>query len=194
MPTINPEITENGTVTYTILPLAALLRDDQIQQRAQTDMAKVDEYADLYREGRDLGRVVAFSDGERYLLADGFHRTLAAQIAEVAELPVEVHAGTLRDAIFYATSHNLHGKPLSNADKHKRVRTLLADPEWRQWSNNAIAKHCGVTHTFVNQQRKSFETVSSENEENNPAPTTTRTYINKRRCFRSVDFTCQTDT
>ena len=130
---------------------------DAVQQRATLDPEKVYEYADLYREGRDLGRLVVFhteaESEDEFYLADGFHRRLAALEAGLTTLPAEVHEGTIRDAILYATSCNLHGKPLSNADKRKRVTTLLLDPAWQQWSDNALAKHCGVTQPFVSSVR-----------------------------------------
>jgi hypothetical protein len=138
---------------------------DTVQQRAALDPEKVHEYAALYCEDRDLGRLVFFhtpgvalTEGG-FVLAEGFHRRLAALDAGLATLPAEVYEGTVRDAILYATSHNLHGKPLTNADKRKRVLTLLQDPEWSQWSDNAIAKHCGVSQPFVGTVRASLITV-----------------------------------
>src|SRR4029450_2425551 len=106
-----------------MLPVSEIVVDPSIQQRVELDHAKVMEYAMLYGEGHDLGRLVVFTDGEKWLLADGFHRLEAALLAHLATLPGEVYRGTRRDAIFYATSCNLHGKPLSNADKRKRVQT-----------------------------------------------------------------------
>jgi hypothetical protein len=133
-----------------------------IQQRVERDHGKILEYAALYKDGHDLGRLVVFENDEGFLLADGFHRIAAAYLAGLSELPCEVYPGTERDALLYATSCNKHGQPLTNADKRKRVRTLLTDAEWAQWSDNAIAKHCGVTHPFVGMVRKSLITVISE--------------------------------
>src|SRR5215467_11243071 len=148
--------------TITTLPLERILRDDAVQQRADFNAEKMYEYRDLYAEGRDLGALVAFHDGESasYILADGFHRWAAAHLAGLNELPVEVLGGTKRDAILYATSHNLHGAPLTNKDKRRRVLTMLRDPEWAAWSNNSIAKHCGLSHTFVNDLRRELSRAS----------------------------------
>jgi hypothetical protein len=140
----------------------AIIVDPTIQQRVAMDREKVEEYAALYADGHDLGRLVVFQVGEQWILADGFHRVDAAGMAGLTTLPCEVYRGTRRDAILYATSCNLHGKPLSNADKRQRVQTLLADPEWAQWSDNSIAKHCGVAQSFVGTVRKSLITVISE--------------------------------
>ena len=100
--------------------------EPEVQQRACLDATTVQEYTALYQEGRDLGPLVVFRDNDVYLLADGFHRYEAACCANVTTLPVVVYHGTLRDALFYATSCNLHGKPLTNADKWRRVLTVLA--------------------------------------------------------------------
>jgi hypothetical protein len=34
--------------------------------------------------------------------------------------------------------------------------TLLADPEWRQWSDREIARRCAVGHRFVGHLRQSL--------------------------------------
>jgi hypothetical protein len=99
--------------------------------------------------------VVLFSDGGRYILADGFHRVLAAREAGLSEFPAEVCAGNERDALLYSISANAgHGLPRSNADKRKAVWLLLADPEWCKWSDHEIARHCGVSYRFVGKLRQ----------------------------------------
>jgi hypothetical protein len=157
--------------------------DVTIQQRVALDAATVADYAELYPQGRDLGRITVFADEAAgcYWLSDGFHRCAAAQQAGLRTLPAEVHNGGRREALLFATSANLHGKPLTNADKRKRVRTLLNDPEWRLWSDNHIAQHCGVAHSFVGKLRDqlSLDSESSEHRDNEPNQPTTRQYINK---------------
>ena len=70
-----------------------------------------------------------------------------------------MHEGTKRDAILYACAANsTHGLPLTADDKRQAVTRLLQDEEWRQWSDNTIAKHCGVSHPFVATVRSSLET------------------------------------
>jgi hypothetical protein len=135
--------------------------DVGVQQRVALDPEKVREYAELYQEGRDLGRLVIFYDRHTYILADGFHRAQAAWQIGIERLPAEVYDGTLREAVLYATGCNLHGKPLTHADKRKRVTTLLQDREWSHWSDNSIAKHCGVAQSFVSKIRADL-TLHSE--------------------------------
>jgi hypothetical protein len=100
-------------------------------------------------------------------------------------LPAEVYEGTLREAILYATGCNLHGKPLTNADKRKRVTTLLQDREWSHWSDNSIAKHCGVAQSFVSKLRADLSLISEISEDEQPA--TTRTYRDKYGQVRTMD-------
>ena len=171
--------------SFYTLPLAQICLNDQVQQRVALDPEKVVEYSQLYRDGHDLGPLVVFTDGQTYLLADGFHRVQAAALAALLEVPVVVHDGTLREAILYATSCNLHGQPLTNADKRKRVQTLLADPEWAQWSDNSIARHCGVAHSFVSKIREalSLDSESSEGE----TVRARRTYRDRYGQVRTMD-------
>jgi hypothetical protein len=49
-----------------------------------------------------------------------------------------------------------------HADKRKAVLTLLEDDEWRQWSNNDIARRIGVGHQLVNDIRNSLADSASE--------------------------------
>lgn len=143
--------------------------DAAIQQRVELDHAKVKEYAAFYQQGHDLGHLVVFTDGAQWLLADGFHRVAAARLAGLHTLPCDVYHGSRRDALLYATSCNLHGKPLTNADKRRRVMTLLSDDEWAQWSDNSIAKHCGVAQSFVSRLRHECS-LNSEISEDTTSP------------------------
>jgi hypothetical protein len=155
----------DGLVPQTVeidLHSSHLYRLESIQQRERLDPAKIAEYAQLYREGRDLGQVSVFQDGEALYVADGFHRITAALDAGLVTLPALIRRGTLRDATLHACSCNLHGVPLTNADKRRRVLTMLHDGEWGAWSDYEIAKHCGVSHTLVGNVRKSLATVASE--------------------------------
>jgi len=46
-----------------------------------------------------------------------------------------------------------HGLRLGNEDKRKAVARLLADAEWRKWSDREIARRCHVGHPLVAQLR-----------------------------------------
>src|SRR5215468_251158 len=94
-----PTLPLEKTPVYSDIDLRAdnFVVQEQVQQRADYDRDKVHEYAALYKEGRDLGRIVVFFNRleEAYVLADGFHRHRAASEAGLTTLPAEVHAGTV---------------------------------------------------------------------------------------------------
>ena len=107
-------------------------------------------------------RYPSFFDGQDYWLADGFHRLHAALKAKLTQLAVEVRQGIRREAVLYSVGANaLYGLRRTNSDKQRAVETLLRDQEWRQWSDNAIAKTCGVSQPFVGKSRaKLFPTYN----------------------------------
>jgi HAMP domain-containing protein/uncharacterized ParB-like nuclease family protein len=130
------------------------------QSRVSVDTKTVDEYADALQSGATLPPVTVFFDGTNYWLADGFHRLAAHRRLNRREIEVEQRDGTQRDAILHSVGANAsHGLRRSNADKRRAVEMLLSDPEWSQWSDNAIAKACRVSHTFVAQSRPHLETL-----------------------------------
>ena len=90
------------------------------------------------------------TDGKVHWLADGFHRTRAAQRAGIDVIACVVRKGTQRDAILYSAGANeTHGKRRTNADKHQAVMTLLADAEWSKKSDRWIAEKCAVSDFLV---------------------------------------------
>jgi hypothetical protein len=140
----------------TQLDLDLITMDPEIQTRAVRD------------EGPEVlpPLVVYLDEGDVYWLADGYHCLKAAREALSKEgprtLPAEVHEGTKRDAILYAAGANAkHGQPLTSHEKGTVVQRLLKDPEWAQWSDRKIARHIGVSHTFVGALRKELDTAAT---------------------------------
>lgn len=143
--------------------LAAIRIDGGTQARVEINTDTVSEYAEAIRSGAELPPVVVFHDGAEHWLADGFHRFHAHKSAEKVSISAEVRDGTKRDAVLFSLGANgTHGMRRTNADKRKAVETMLADADWSQWSDNQIAKTCGVSHPFVGAIRSSLETVTSE--------------------------------
>ncbi len=137
--------------------------DGGTQPRVAIDEKTVAEYAELLKCKTQFPPVVVFYDGTTYWLADGFHRYFAGKRIECACISAEIHLGTLRDAILYSVGANAnHGLQRSNRDKKKAVLTLLEDEEWSQWSDNEIARKCGVSQPFVSKSKSSLITVISE--------------------------------
>jgi len=149
--------------------------DGGTQQREKINLAVVNEYAESMRCGAAFPPVSVFFDGAQTWLADGFHRFHARGEAEIDDILCDVYTGTKRDALLFSASANsMHGLRPTNADKIKSVMVLLDDAEWTKWTNRDIAKHCKVTHTFVNKLRKNkavsqVEAVSTQKDK--PAST-----------------------
>ncbi len=153
--------------------------DGGTQMRAQLDDATVFEYTQAMAAADGWGTfpaVVAYYDGTDYWLGDGFHRVAAFRDAftdTARKIPVDVRAGTRRDAILHAAGANAnHGLRRTPADKRRSVETLLRDSVWVTWSDREIAKACNVSHEFVRQMRAVTVNVDSEK-------STERTYTTK---------------
>ena len=137
-----------------LFDLDLLRLDGGTQSRAEIDQVTVDAYADAIRSDAIFPPIVVFYDGEKYWLADGFHRVHAHKQEGCITISAEVRSGTRREAILYSVGANAtHGLRRTNADKRRAVETLLRDEEWSKKSDRWIAEKCGVSDRFVNGQR-----------------------------------------
>jgi hypothetical protein len=81
-------------MTAQAIQLDRIVRDPQAWARSALDWDRVAEFLDLYAEGGpdSLPPIEVVADGEnRYLLADGWHRTAAAEQLGYASLPAVVY-------------------------------------------------------------------------------------------------------
>lgn len=140
-----------------ILPKNLVL-DKKCQLRADIRKTTVQDYADVLEESMEKDEpwpfpplVVFWQAGSGHIVADGWHRTLAAKKAKWnKEIPCEVHHGGLRAAILFAASANsVHGIRRSNEDKRRAILAILKDREWRKWATNEIARRCNVSQGLV---------------------------------------------
>lgn len=133
------------------------------QPRVNLDDTVVMEYGQALIDGAMLPAVTVFHDGSTYWLADGFHRFFAHRKIGALDIRAEIKTGTQRDAILYSVGANAsHGLRRTNEDKRKAIMTLLEDAEWKTWSDNKIAKACGVNQTTVSGYRRSLMENLSE--------------------------------
>lgn len=154
----------------TMVAAASIRTDGGTQMRAGLNDAIVFDYGQTMIAADGWGTfppAVAYHDGATYWLADGFHR-VAAFLESFPDpkktIPVDVRAGTRRDAVLHAAGANAeHGLRRTNEDKRRAVETLLRDEEWAAWSSREIARACNVSDVFVGHVRTALTAnVSSE--------------------------------
>lgn len=139
-----------------VLNLGAIVLDPKLQSRTETNEQTIEDYADAIKLGDEFPPLLIYFDGTHYWLVDGYHRYHAHKKAGKAGVTCEVVNDTFTNAILKAASVNTkHGMRRTYADKRKAVMTLLDDFEWKDWSNAEIARHCGVSPTFVANLRDS---------------------------------------
>ena len=138
-----------------VMNIGALVMDQRLQSRVEISEEAVSDYAEALLGGADFPPVLVYFDSINYYLTDGYHRVLAHKRAEKVSILCEVVNGSITDAIFRSTGVNTdHGMRRTYADKRKAVMTLLDDFAWQGMSNTQIAKHCGVSPSFVSELRK----------------------------------------
>lgn len=143
------------------IPLASIVTDAGTQMRVRgLDDAHVAGLVDALARGRKLVEPDVFFDGERYLLADGFHRVAAYQRhGRDADIVVRLHDGDLDEAKTFAAGTNAEGRrEYSNEDKRHAVDEMLAIHA--DWSNVMIAEHCHVDEGLVRDRRKRADAVA----------------------------------
>jgi len=144
------------TVRKTV-PIDALRIDGGTQSRLKINVDTISNYAEKMEGGEEFPPVVAFFDGKDMWLGDGFHRYHAIKKIGKASIRADVINGTVRDAILYSKSANAkHGLQMSREDKWNNVLDMVTDFEWGEWSNREIARHCDVSHPFVQKVRDSL--------------------------------------
>jgi len=126
------------------------------QARVATNDEAISSYAEAMQEGAQFPPIIAYYDGTKYWLADGFHRFLAAQRNEYEEISADVHEGSRTDALRHALGANsTNGIYRSNADKRNAGEIALE--EWPELSNALIASLCKVSADLVRRCRMEME-------------------------------------
>ena len=123
------------------LKLNQLTIDPTIDIRQKLDEATIQDYMDSFDQ---LPPVTVFQTDGELLLADGFHRAMAAQRLGITEVETEVKKGTREDALeFAAYANTRHGKRLTPEEKKEAIRRLCQlHPDW---SRDKIATMLGCS-------------------------------------------------
>ncbi|MGB3208678.1 MAG: hypothetical protein WBB28_27125 [Crinalium sp.] len=137
------------------------------QSRSKLDEQTLEDYVQGWQLGATFPPIEVYFDGQKYWLADGFHRSESFKRAGKGRLiEAIVHQGTRRDAILHSVGANAsHGLRRTNPDKRRAVLTLLKDEEWSRWSNQAIARKCGVDESLVRTLKSELSSVQPKMEE-----------------------------
>jgi ParB-like nuclease domain len=136
------------------MKLNQLTIDGGTQSRVKIIQEAIDEYAESLKGGARFPPVLAYYDGIKYYLTDGYHRYFAHQKAGIKDIDVTIVNGTLRDAILRSFSVNAeNGRHRTNEDKRNAVQAMLDDFEWQFWNTSDIAKACRVSTILVDSMR-----------------------------------------
>ena len=138
----------------------ALQDIDLSVHRSRLQEGVVLHYYELQGEGVKFPPIEVVWDPrtKKYYLVDGLHRYEATKLAGDETIVCIVTLGDARTALFaFAASNTLHGLSRTNEQKRQAVSIILDDAEWSANSDTSIAKHCGVSTTFVGDMRKERE-------------------------------------
>lgn len=144
----------------TTVALTDIVFDAGTQVRASISEDVVSAYADLMDGGVQFPPVVLFHDGNRYYMADGFHRGLAAKRCGLTAIPADVHPGTTQDALWFALGANRkNGHRMTTADTRHAVE--LAVLAWPDKSPAQIAEQVGCTQQYAGRVRHEVQLTTS---------------------------------
>src|SRR5215470_11138812 len=131
------------------------IRTEGTQVRVALSETVIREYAEAIEQGDEFPPIEVYYDETAHWLADGFHRLQAAKQAGRDSIAATIHPGGQREALLHALSANdTHGYRRTDADRRHAIELMLADPEWREWNNSAIARQCRVSEFLVRTVRQ----------------------------------------
>lgn len=138
-----------------MIKISDITVDQALQSRVALSQDKIAEYAEMMEDGIEFSPVQIVDDGKKFYMWDGFHRYHAAVKAGRTTIDAAIKKGTYRNAFVWSLGANSnHGLPVTNADKRLKVTRALADVELSLWTDQEIAKACGVTRVMVYKMRK----------------------------------------
>jgi len=144
-----------------MIPIADISEVISAFPRTRLSESVIEEYADLMEDGAAFPPIEVFSDGDSFILADGFLRFRALLSIGRQEAECTVMKGGQSEArLRRYTANARHPVGYTKEEKTDAVEAMLKDPKWSLWSSRAIARHCGVSEKTVRNRRSA---VSAEN-------------------------------
>ncbi len=146
--------------TTEVLALDNIVVDETIQPRVKLDEEHILELMEAYQEEQPVAAPTVWKIGDKYKLAEGFHRVVALKRLKRPHAEFVVRVGTEEACALDALcSNRSHGLKRSSADKRRCVRQLLKLKA--AWSNPSVAKLAGVSDKLVNSVRGELEAEES---------------------------------
>lgn len=136
-----------------LIDISDIIVDPEIQPRETLSDQTVDNIVSDLEDGIEYDAVDVFTEDDQRWLAHGFHRMAAYKKTGKTKIACNVHEGGKDRAAWFALSCNQKSSTgRTRADKRRIVlRAFEIDPKR---SSPEIARHCGVSETFVRQLRK----------------------------------------
>lgn len=148
-------VSEQGDQVQEI-PLIEIDLQASPQPRLTLDERVIEEYATEMRHGAVFPPVILYRIGDRYLLADGWHRVRAAARAGLRTVRAVVRTGSEDDLYKEALGANAtHGLRRSAEDRRRVVELALR--RWPTMPDQDIAAICRVQRVYVTHVRRALE-------------------------------------
>ena len=140
------------------IPIAEIDVEGAPVVRDAVNKNTVKEYSELITKVGVLPPLDVFKipKSQFVMLADGLHRLEAAKLCKMTHIACNVMEGSTEDCYKFALKANQkHGLRRTDADKRACIQTAIT--RWKDASNAAVAKLCGVSDHTVAAERKSME-------------------------------------
>jgi hypothetical protein len=132
--------------------LSALIAEPDLQLRATISDERIAYFREQMAAGVEFPPVDAYWDGTNLWLADGFHRYLAYKRDGADALWVDVHHGSVQDALVWSyRANSSHGEPLRAPERRAALKRIEA--QCRGVSARVLAKRLGVHSTTIDRLR-----------------------------------------
>jgi hypothetical protein len=134
--------------------LTQVIINTDLLARTEINEEIINDYIEQFNSGTVFDPIVVFEVDGNYILASGLHRYEVHKRTEQKTIDVIIRQGDKSDIILESiTSNSRHGLRFNNREKERCVSLILKEDKWKSWSDNHIAKTCGVSNHFVKKIR-----------------------------------------